>query len=110
MFIPAGFAKLTGAAGFAGFLGSLGFPAPLAVAYLVGLFELLAGLFIVVGFQTRITAYALAAFCIATAFIGHLNEVSALLKNFALAGGFLYLAQFGAFSPSIDKRSNLDNY
>ena len=34
LFVPAGFGKLMGAAGFAGYLGSLGVPAPLAMAYI----------------------------------------------------------------------------
>ena len=106
LFVPAGFGKLMGAAGFAGYLGSLGVPAPLAMAYIVGLFELVFGLLVIVGFQTRIAAWLLAAFCIVTAFIGHWGDSSAILKNFARAGGFLYLATFGAYAPAVDKTAD----
>ncbi len=103
LFVPAGFGKLMGAAGFAGYLGSLGVPAPLAVAYLVGLFELVFGLMVILGFKTRLAAFLLAGFCVVTAFIGHWGDMSAILKNFALAGGFLYLASFGAYPPAVDR-------
>ena len=65
MFVLAGFAKLTDIAGTAGWFGSIGLPAPTVVAVLVGLLELVGGLAIVVGFQTRIAALAIAAFTVA---------------------------------------------
>ena len=107
IFIVAGFGKLTGAAGFAGYLGNLGVPGGIATAYLVGLFELVGGLAILVGFQTRIAAYALAAFCVATGLLAHLgpDQSTALMKNIALTGGFLVLASAGAGAYSVDARS-----
>lgn len=56
IFILSGFGKLAGAAGFSGYLSSLGVPAPLVMAYVVGAFELLAGIAVLVGFQTRAVA------------------------------------------------------
>jgi len=108
LFIVSGFGKLTGAAGFAGYLGSLGVPGGIAMAYLVGLFELAGGLMILVGFQTRAVAYALAAFCVATGLLAHLgpDQSTALMKNLGLTGGFLVLAAAGAGAYSVDARSN----
>ncbi|TFF24933.1 DoxX family protein [Jiella endophytica] len=110
IFIVSGFGKLTGAEGFAGFLSSLNFPAPLAMAYLVGAFELVAGLAVLVGFQTRIVGIALALFCVATGILVHAGDQTVLLKNIAMAGGFLVLAGSGAGSIAIDKSRRESRY
>lgn len=94
LFIVAGFGKFTGIEGFAGMLG--GNSAPIVFAYAVAAFELLGGLALAAGVCTRQLSYAFAAFCVAAAFIGHPGETTAILKNFALAGGFLALSVAGA--------------
>ena len=103
LFVVSGFGKLSNPAGFAGMLGKIGMPAPDMLAYAVGLFELLGGLAVLVGFQIRAVSYLLAAFCIATAFIAHTGDMTQLLKNFGLAGGFLALAVAGAGAYSVDR-------
>ncbi|MEF2547596.1 DoxX family protein [Aurantimonas sp. E1-2-R+4] len=110
IFIVSGFGKLTGAEGFASYLGSLGFPAPLAMAYLTGALELFGGLAILAGFQTRVVAIALAAFCVATGLLVHLAEPNVLMKNIALAGGFLVLAGSGAGAMAVDKTKRESRY
>ena len=110
IFIVGGFGKLAGAAGFAGYLGSLGFPAPVAMAYLIGAFELIAGALVLVGFQTMGAALALAAFCIGTAFVGHWAEWSAFVKNFALAGGYVFLAAHGPGAYALDRKRHVSRY
>jgi putative oxidoreductase len=109
MFILAGFAKLTAIGGTAGYFGSLGLPAPTIVAILVGLLELFGGLAVLVGYQTRIAAIALAVFTIAATAVAHLDfadqmQVLMLQKNLAIAGGFLALAAFGPGALSLDAR------
>lgn len=109
MFVLAGFAKLTDIAGTAGWFGSIGLPAPTILAVLVGLLELAAGLAILVGFQTRIAALALAAFTIGATLIAHLDfaDMTQFLffqKNFAIVGGLLVLAFTGAGALSVDAR------
>ena len=122
MFITAGFPKLIDPSGTAGMITGAGLPAATALAYLAGLFELVAGLFILVGFQTRIAAYLLAVFCVFTAFVFHSGPISVpdfpegannlltlfnglmMMKNFTIAGGFLVLAAFGPGALSIDAR------
>lgn len=69
------------------------------------LFELLAGVAVLVGFQTRIVAYLLAGFCLVTAFVFHAEEQVMMMKNITIAGGFLILARFGAGEFSMDNRA-----
>ena len=76
IFIVSGFGKLTDPASTAGMITNAGWPAATALAYLAGLFELAAGLAVLVGFQTRIAAYLLAAFCLVTAFVFHSGAIN----------------------------------
>ena len=68
---------------------------------------------IVVGYQTRAAALLLAAFSVAAGFIGHYGQGSedpmlafmhsqALMKDVAIAGGFLALAVAGPGAWSVD--------
>ena len=122
MFIMAGFPKLIDPSGTAGMIAGAGLPAATALAYLAGLFELVAGLFILVGFQTKITAYLLAAFCVFTGLVFHSGPINVpdfpeganglltmfnglmMMKNITIAGGFLVLAAFGPGVLSVDAR------
>lgn len=122
LFISSGLPKLVDPSGTAGMIEGAGLPAATALAYLAGLFELVTGLAILVGFQTKIAALLLAGFSIFTALVfhsgtiavpgwpdaalGYLNVLNGIIfvKNFALAGGFLILAAFGAGAWSVDAR------
>lgn len=109
LFLVSGFGMLTAPGGFAGYMGAIGMPAPLLVTWLVIALKVLGGIALVVGFQTRYVAYAFAAFCVATAFIGHLdladqNQMNLFMKNLGLAGGFLLLSVTGAGAYSLDAR------
>lgn len=116
LFIPSGFHALGDIAGTSGYFAGLGLPLPTLAAWATGLFELIAGLLILVGLKTPIVALLLAAFCIAAAFIGHygqggddptltLMHSQMLMKDIALSGGFLALAMAGAGAYSIDGRA-----
>jgi putative oxidoreductase len=109
IFILAGFGKLTDISGTAAYFGMYNLPAPSAAAVIAGLIELIGGLAILVGFQTRIAGWVMAAFCIATALIAHrdwadLDQLIHFQKNLAMAGGFLVLAVHGAGPLSVDAR------
>ncbi len=69
LFIVAGLGKLGDVAGFAGYMASGGVPAFLAWPVIA--LEVLGGLAILVGFQIRIAAIALAAFSILSALLYH---------------------------------------
>ncbi|MER8769119.1 DoxX family protein [Mesorhizobium sp. M0092] len=115
LFVPSGFHALADIAGTSSYFAGLGLPLPTLAAWGTGLFELIAGLLILVGFKTPIVALLLAAFCIATAFIGHYGQggddptltflhSQMLMKDIAMAGGFLALAMAGAGAWSADGR------
>lgn len=118
LFVPSGFQALADIAGTTAYFAGLGLPLPSLASWGTGLFELVAGLSILVGFQTRIMALLLAAFCIAAGFIGHYGQGAddatlaflhqqMLMKDIAIAGGFLALAMAGAGTLSADGRSTV---
>ena len=62
MFLASGYSALSNIAGTAGYFAGLGLGPPLVLAWAVGLFELAAGILLVIGFQTRAVATVLALF------------------------------------------------
>jgi len=115
LFVPSGYHALADIAGTSGYFAGLGMPLPTLAAWGTGLFELVAGLLILVGLQTRFVALLLAGFCIVAGFIGHYGQggddpmlaflhQQMLMKDIAIAGGFLALAMAGAGAWSIDGR------
>lgn len=114
MFVLAGPGKITGAEGTAAFMGSAGLPASAPLAMLVGAFELIAGLALIVGFKARWAALALALFTLVASFLFHgfwakppeqqMVQQLMFLKNLAAAGGLFLLAAYGPGAWSLDKR------
>ncbi|TIR15488.1 MAG: DoxX family protein [Mesorhizobium sp.] len=115
LFVPSGFQALTNISGTINYFAGLGLPLPTLAALGSGLFELIAGLLILIGFQIRIVALLLAAFCIVAGFTGHYGQggddatlaflhQQMLMKDIAIAGGFLALAMAGAGAWSADGR------
>ena len=73
--------------------------------------EILFPLLLIVGYQTKISALALAIFTLATALIFHTDftnqmQLTSFLKNFAIAGGFLIIFVNGAGKYSVDHKLN----
>lgn len=109
MFIMAGLQKFGDIGGTAGYISSVDLPAGTALAWLSAIFETLAGIAILIGFQTRIAAYLLAAFCVVASLFFHTNfadmaQMLFFMKNITIAGGFLALAVSGPGSISVDAR------
>ena len=68
-----------------------GFGVPGFLLYPVIVLEIILPIFIIIGYQARVSAAILAAFCLLTAFIFHFDfseqmQVIAFLKNLGLAG------------------------
>ena len=106
LFIPAGFGKIAGFAGAVGYAASKGVPLPeLAIAMAIFI-ELGLGILLLVGFQTRWAALAIAFFTVVISFIFHPlsdpSQMQAFFKNIAVAGGLLTVAAWGAGAWSVD--------
>src|SRR5262245_38914573 len=109
LFLIAAYNKMKGYGGGLTYFGRLGIPAPSIMLPLTILFEVAAGILLIIGYQTRIVALAIAAFCLVTALIAHTNiadgnQFNQLLKNLAVAGGALALFAAGPGSTSMDAK------
>ena len=86
-----------------------GFGVPGFLLYPAIVLEIILPLCIIIGYQARIAAGFLAIFCMATAFIFHLDftdpmQKISFLKNIGLAGGFLFIIANGTKDWSFDKK------
>ena len=106
LFLDSGLDKISGYAGTQGFMESAGVPG--ALLPLVIALEVLGAIAVIVGYQTRIVAAALAAFTLAAGVLFHsgADQMQQLLfmKNVAITGGFLFLVARGAGDWSLDAR------
>ena len=86
-----------------------GFGIPGFLLYPAIVLEIILPICIIIGYQARVASGLLAIFCLATAFIFHLNFIDPMqkisfLKNIGLAGGFLFILVNGTKDWSIDKK------
>jgi putative oxidoreductase len=113
LFLSSGWSALADILGTAAYFEGLGFPLPTLVAWAVGLFEVIAGFLVLIGLKMRIAAALLAAFSLAAGFVGHYGQgggdptlafmhSQALMKDIAIAGGFMALAIAGPGNWSVD--------
>jgi putative oxidoreductase len=107
IFLLAGLNKITGYAGTQGYMEAMGVPG--ALLPLVIVLEVVGGLAIIVGWKTKWTAIALAAFTVVAAVIFHNNfaeqmQMILFMKNIAITGGLLLLFAHGAGAYSLDNR------
>ena len=107
IFLQSGIAKISGYAATQGYMQSQGVPGqllPLVIALEIG-----APLLLIVGWQTRLAALALAGFSVAAGLLFHYApadpmQMLMLMKNLAIAGGFLVVFAHGAGAWSLDAR------
>ena len=86
-----------------------GFGIPGLLLYPTIALEIILPLFIIIGYNARLSAGLLAIFCVITAFIFHYDfadqiQTIAFLKNIGLAGGFLFVVANGTKEWSIDNK------
>lgn len=98
IFLWSGIGKIAGYAGTAAYMESKGVPGLLLPGVIA--LEIVAALAVIVGWQARLGALALAAFCLAAGLLFHYNpgsqgEMIHLMKNVAIAGGLLAIAAAG---------------
>lgn len=112
LFIPAGFAKVTGFAGTVGYIASKGVPFPaLAAAAAIGV-ELGLGMLLLLGWRARWAALGMALFTLVISFIFHnfwavppeqvMAQQQSFFKNMAIVGGLLGIVAWGAGGWSLD--------
>ena len=85
-----------------------GYGVPGFLLYPTIVLEIILPIFIIVGYQVRVSSALLAIFCILTAFLFHYDFVDqmqtiAFLKNLGLAGGFLFIVANGTKDWSVDR-------
>ncbi len=114
LFVPAGISKIAGFAGTVGYISSVGLPLPAVGAVLAILAEAGRGIALLLGFQTRLAALALAVFTLVAGMFFHafwsmpaeqvmVNQIM-FMKNIAIAGGLLALVAFGPGAFSLDAK------
>jgi putative oxidoreductase len=105
--VVGGYGKLMAAGPTQAYITASGLPVP-SLAYAVSVFiELVVGLAFAAGLLTRASALVLAGWCLVTAAIFHSDfgdhaQQIQLLKNMAMAGGFLYAYAAGGGAFSLD--------
>ncbi len=109
IFIFSGLSKISGYAGTQGYMEAMGVPG--ALLPLVIALEVLGGLAVMLGWHTRIAAFLLAGFSLLSGVIFHGNigdqmQMIMLMKNVAIAGGFLMIVSQGGGAYSLDNRLN----
>ena len=114
MFLMAGFSKLGGLEGTAGYIASKGLPMPQLLAIGAAVLELVAAALLIVGWQARWAALALAAFTLLASVLFHnfwampeaqkMMQQQAFMKNLAAIGGLLVVFAFGPGPLSLDAR------
>lgn len=107
IFVQSGWGKIVDYAGTAQYMESAGVPGALLPVVIV--VELGSALLIVIGWQTRLAALALAGFTVVAGVLFHLkiadqNQMIHFMKNIAIAGGFLVLAMAGPGAWSLEAR------
>ena len=111
MLMIAAFNKFKAYAVIVPYFGKLGLPMPEIMLPLVLTFEVLAGIALIVGFQTRLVGLAVGIFCIAAGLIAHnniadINQFNHLLKNIGLLGAGLALWVAGGGRYAMDARGS----
>ncbi len=106
-FLLSGWGKITGYAATQGYMQHAGVPGGLLP--IVILLELGGGIAVLIGLWTRPAAFLLGGFCALAGLMFHggspdqMQQIM-LLKDFGLAGGFLFLVANGAGRISVDAR------
>jgi putative oxidoreductase len=114
LFIPSGWGKIAGFSGLVGYIASKGVPLPEVCAAIAIAAELGLGILLLVGFQTRWVALLMAIFVAVITLIFHnywavpeaqmAAQKLNFFKNYAITGGLLAFAAFGAGAFSLDGR------
>ena len=109
IFVLSGLSKIAAPANTIAYIQSAGAPFAPAAFGIAAVVEVIGGLALLVGFQTRLVAAILATFTLAAAVLIHnnladQNQMIHFMKNLAITGGLLQVVAFGAGAFSLDNR------
>jgi putative oxidoreductase len=114
LFLVSAVRSLYAVAGTSGYLARLGAPMPEVTTWIVIVVEIIGAVLLIVGWQTRLTAWVLVAFVVVATLLGHrfwavdpaqyANQLNHFLKNLAVIGGLLLLAVHGPGRAALDRR------
>jgi len=109
IFVLSGLSKIAAPANTIAYIQSAGAPFAPAAFGIAAVVEVIGGLALLVGFQTRLVAAILATFTLAAAVLFHnnladQNQMIHFMKNLAITGGLLQVVAFGAGAFSLDNR------
>jgi putative oxidoreductase len=114
MFLLAGISKFSGLDGTAGYIASKGLPMAQLLAVVTAVLEVGAAVLLIVGWQARWAALALAAFTLLASVLFHnywalpaeqqMMQQLMFMKNLAIVGGLLAVVAVGAGALSLDGR------
>lgn len=108
IFIILGFAKISGFAVMSQFAAANNVPFPDLAILIAIVVELVGGLMIALGWQTKNAALGIFVFLIPVTYYFHTNfldpmQMTMFLKNLSIMGGLLLLASFGPGKYSLDE-------
>ena len=114
MFLLAGISKFAGLEGTTGYIASAGLPMPQLLAIGTAALEVAGALLLIVGWQARWAALALAAFTLLASVLFHnfwampaeqqMMQQLMFMKNLSVVGGLLVVSGLGAGTLSLDQR------
>ena len=105
LFLINGISKITYYEGTLEYMESFNVPEYLLIPAII--VEILFPILLIIGYKTKLSAVILASFTILLAVIFHTEfsnpmQLTAFLKNFAIAGGFIIIFVYGPGQYSID--------
>jgi putative oxidoreductase len=116
LFLVSFFLKVTGYSQMVGYATAKGMPMAGVGVAIAAVLELVGGIAILTGFQTRIVAWIMFLYIIPTTYFFHnfwmmtgmerQDNMAHFLKNLAIMGGLLILAANGPGAYSLDERSS----
>ncbi len=114
IFIKSGIEKIGAFEGTVGYIASKGLPLPQVAAGVAIAVEVVAAALVVIGWKTRLAAFAVLVFTLAAAILFHnywtlpaekqMMDMINFWKNLAICGGLLMLIAFGPGGWSVDGR------
>ena len=114
MFLLAGISKFAGLDGTAGYIASKGLPLPQLLAIGTATLEVVGAVLLILGWQARWAALALAAFTLLASVLFHnfwampaeqqMVQQLMFMKNISVVGGLLVVFGLGAGTLSLDQR------